>query len=108
MSAKEIKLAEIFPSKSLVTRASAIEIARLVKSFDEEYVVIGFNNVETVTRSFFNQLDHEIDAVCRSHHKEVKISNLSFELKKLYARVRRESSDTTKRPPRRDIPVSHI
>ncbi|MBI4081409.1 MAG: hypothetical protein HY423_02235 [Candidatus Lambdaproteobacteria bacterium] len=104
-SPRRILLRDLHGTKSLVTRESAIEIARLIHEGPESQIDLDFGGIESTTRSFMDQLNHEIHRV---PGKEVRIVNMTTDIAAMYDRVRRRRPKPQVDPSVQNAPVIRL
>ena len=83
MSEKIFNLKELFSSASLVTRQTAREIFDVISKSKENEIVLDFKNIQSATRSFFDELnsfESRIDLL----GKKVEFANVNSDLQKLF------------------------
>jgi len=82
MSAKRIKLNEVFASSSAITRQAAREIFDMISRLPEQEVVLDFENVNFASRSFFDELLSKQDQL-NLLGKKIEFSHMKEDLKML-------------------------
>ncbi|MBU3925445.1 hypothetical protein KJ854_05970 [Patescibacteria group bacterium] len=83
---KIINLAEIFNSSSLITRQTARELFNIIARSDENKIVLDFNKIKFASRSFFDELNNEMNKIALLG-KEAEFVNLDENIAKLYKLV---------------------
>jgi len=91
MSDRIVPLREVFETSALATRQSARDLFELIQATEEENIVLDFAGIETVSRSFFDELLSR-EKYFRLLSKNVIYENLSPDLEKMMEVVR--TSDT--------------
>jgi hypothetical protein len=87
-SDNRIKVKEIYKTRSLGTRRSALLLADEIRESKQDSIVVDFDGIAYASLSFLDQLNSEISTRTR---KKVELTNLSKDLKKLLEIVRRRA-----------------
>lgn len=82
MSQKVINLKEVFDSTSFVTRQTAREIFDLISKARENEIALDFKDIQSATRSFFDELNSQQNKIMLLA-KKVEFINLDSDLEKL-------------------------
>lgn len=95
MSDRIIHLREVFESSALATRQSARDLVEMIQTMSEENIHLDFSQIETVSRSFFDELIAR-EKYLTTRGKDLSYDNMSPDIAQMMHLVR--TSDTRKMP----------
>lgn len=91
---KTIKLSEKYNSSSLITRQAARELFIAIAETKEERIILDFSNIEFASRSFFDELNSQMNKA-NLLGKNIKLISIDENIKKLYDLVVKASKSKT-------------
>ncbi|HLD07532.1 MAG TPA: DUF4325 domain-containing protein [Candidatus Peribacterales bacterium] len=95
MSDRIIRLREVFESSALATRQSVRDLVEMMQAMSEENIHLDFSGIETVSRSFFDELLAR-EKYLRSQGKDLSYENLSLDIAQMMELV--QTSDSRSMP----------